>query len=60
MFQAAVGDELRSLFPGLGVERRIEDGLFQLGVQLQLGKDLLGNLLLGGAILGALIAGNRS
>ena len=59
MLEAAVGDKLRPLFASLGVERRIEDGLFELRVQIQLGKDLFSNLLLGGAIPGTLISGEE-
>src|SRR5205807_10364728 len=44
---------------GHGFIRRVEDVLFQLRVQLKLGKDLLRNQMLGAKIPGALISGEQ-
>ena len=50
MGEAAVSNELPPLLAGHGFIRRIEDVLFQLRVQLQLGKDLLRKQMLGAKI----------
>jgi hypothetical protein len=59
MGEAAVSNELPPLLAGHCFIRRIEDVLFQLRVQLQLGKDLLRKQMLGTKIPGALIAGKE-
>jgi hypothetical protein len=56
MGEAAVSNELRPILASHLVIRRIEDVLFQLRVQLQLGKDLLRKQMLGAKIPGALIS----
>src|SRR6059058_4878048 len=56
MGEAAVSHELRPMLAGHGFIRRIEDALFQLRVQIKLGKDLLSNQILGTKIPGALIS----
>ena len=59
MGEAAVSNELPPLLAGHCFIRRIEDVLFQLRVQLQLGKDLLRKQRLGAKIPGALISGKE-
>jgi hypothetical protein len=59
MGEAAISHELRPLLAGHGFIRRVEDVLFQLRVQLQLGKDLRSNQMLGAKIPGALISGKE-
>src|SRR3989440_10732179 len=56
MGEAAVSHELRPMLAGHGFIRRVEDVLFELRVQLQLGKDLRRKQLFGTKIPGALIS----
>ena len=59
MFQAAVSNELRPMLAGHCFIRRVEEVLFQLRVQIKLGKDLLRNQMLGAKIPGALLSGEQ-
>jgi hypothetical protein len=59
MGEAAVSHELRPMLAGHLFIGRVEDVLFQVRVQLKLGKDLLRNQLLGAKIPGALISGKE-
>ena len=56
MGEAAVSHELCPLLAGHRFIRRVEDVLFQLRVQIKLGKDLLRNQMLGAKIPGAFIS----
>jgi hypothetical protein len=47
MGEAAVSHELRPILAGPLVIRRVEDVLFELRVQIKLGKDLRSNQMLG-------------
>jgi hypothetical protein len=47
------------MLAGHGFIRRVEDVLFQLRVQIKLGKDLLRNQMLGAKIPGTLISGEQ-
>src|SRR5437763_1035586 len=59
MGEAAVSHELRPMLAGHGFIRRVEDVLFEVRVQLQLGKDLRRKQLFGTKISGALISGKE-
>jgi hypothetical protein len=59
MGEAAVSNELCSICAGHRFIRRVEDVLFQLRVQIKLGKDLLRNQMLGAKIPGALISSKK-
>jgi hypothetical protein len=59
MGEAAVSYELCPILASHGCIRRVEDLLFQLRVQLQLGKDLFCKQMLSAKIPGALISGKE-